>query len=400
MEIVSGRKIRNIFLDNDNWYNFYNKFKHLIRDSIVENVVKIIVCCTAALGFHLMECPKCGNHRTIPHSCKSKLCSSCGKKASDQWIQTNLTELPQTTWQHITFTLPQEFRNFFWCNRTILFNAIFPIPAQIITNYAKDKGVIPGIFVALHTFGRDLKKNVHFHLSVTLGGLSLCLTKWMPGIYIHHAPLKLLWKARVISVFRDLYKSDLLKLPPELNHIKDYSSFNSWLDTLYRKQWVVHLSNPSADHQRIIEYLGRYIRRPPIGETRINNYDGEIVDFSFLDHHTGEYQNTSLPVFEFIKRLICHIHDKHFRVIRYYNWLSNRTRGELLPIVRRLLDIEYSKNLILKITWRQMILKIYKEDPVICKTCNCEMVLIGYEHPASIAMLKAVHDMVADLKAK
>ena len=399
MEILSGRKIREIFLDNDNWYNFYNEHKPLIRDAIVENVVKIISCCTDALGFHLMECPKCGNQRKIPHSCKSKLCSSCGKKASDQWIKTNLEELPESTWQHITFTLPQEFRDFFWCNREILFDAIFPIPAQIITEYALKKFIIPGIFVALHTFGRNMKKNVHFHLSVTLGGLSICLSEWISDLYIHHVPIKAWWKARVCSVFRNLYKSGNLILPPGLRHLKKYASFNSWLDTIYKKDWVVHLSKPSSDHKRNVEYLGRYIQRPPIGETRICDYDGETVEFDFLDHHTGDYQKEKLPVMEFIKRLICHIHDKHFKVIRYYNWLSNRSRGKLLPVVRRLLGIEYGKNLIFKVTWRQMILKIYKEDPVICKSCNCEMILVGYEFPPSINILAATHNMVAELKA-
>lgn len=376
MEFISGRKIKNIFLDKCNWLTIYCTFLPLIRFSIIYNVTKLLACGTDLLGFHTWGCLGCGTLRKVPHTCKSRFCSSCGKKASDQWIQTNLIELPTTTWQHITFTLPQEFREFFWCNRH-LFNLLFPIPAQIITEYAAAKGVVPGIFAALHTFGRDLKKNVHFHVSTTLGGLSLCKTKWMSPIYIDHRPMKARWKARVIAVFRDQFKAGTLKLPPQYRHMTTYRSFNSWLDMLYQKNWVVHLSKPSSNHKTNIEYLGRYIKRPPLGETRINKYDGEFVTFEYFEHHVKQYQQTTIPALEFIKRLIAHIPDYYFRVIRYYNWLSNRTRGKLLPLVRKLLEIEYSKNMIVQITWRQMILKIFDCDPLICNSCQNEMVLMN-----------------------
>ena len=47
-------------------------------------------------------------------------CSSCGKKATEQWIENNLSMLPNVPWQHITFTLPQELRDFFWMNRDLV----------------------------------------------------------------------------------------------------------------------------------------------------------------------------------------------------------------------------------------------------------------------------------------
>jgi len=33
--------------------------------------------------------------------------------------------------------------------------------------------IFPGIFIAINTFGRDLKRNGHIHLSTTMGGLML-----------------------------------------------------------------------------------------------------------------------------------------------------------------------------------------------------------------------------------
>ena len=115
--------------------------------------------------------------RLVCHTCKYRFCPSCGKKTTDNWINRHLQILPKTTWQHVTFTFPQDLQPLFWLNRH-LFNQLMPIPAKIITNCAAKMGVIPGIFVAMHTLGRDLKRNLHFHLSTTISGLSLDKSKW------------------------------------------------------------------------------------------------------------------------------------------------------------------------------------------------------------------------------
>ena len=109
MEYVSGIKLRDIFLSNGNWWKLFIKHRDLIRISIIVNVLKLLVCRTSFLGYHVFICPKC--HRSIkaPHSCKSRFCPSCGKKATDDWIKTSFNSLPNTTYQHITFTMPSDF---------------------------------------------------------------------------------------------------------------------------------------------------------------------------------------------------------------------------------------------------------------------------------------------------
>lgn len=77
----------------------------------------------------------------------------------------------------MVFTLPQQFRTLFWLNRE-LFNELSGIAAQIILDIAKAKGVRVGIFTALHSYGRDMKKHVHIHLSATLGGLTQDGQSW------------------------------------------------------------------------------------------------------------------------------------------------------------------------------------------------------------------------------
>lgn len=114
------------------------------------------------------------------HTCKSRFCSSCGKKATDDWIKNSFNTLPDTTWQHITFTLPDAFWELFWINRHLM-NQTSAITADIIKQLAKQQGFIPGIYLAIHTFGRDLKRNFHLHLSTTIGGISSSHGSWITG---------------------------------------------------------------------------------------------------------------------------------------------------------------------------------------------------------------------------
>ena len=151
MEYVSGIKLRDIFLSNGNWWKLFIKHCDLVRVSIIINALKLLTCRTSFLGYHVFICPKCHRGIKVPHSCKSRFCPSCGKKATDDWIKTSLNTLPNTTYQHITFTMPSAFWDFFWYNR-YLFDLIPSISANIIKQLAKQKGFIPGIFLALHTF--------------------------------------------------------------------------------------------------------------------------------------------------------------------------------------------------------------------------------------------------------
>lgn len=64
------------------------------------------------------------------------------------------------------------FMGLFWLNRHLL-NSVGKIAAGAVLKIAKKEGVTPAIFIAIHTFGRDLKRNIHIHLSTARGGCLL-----------------------------------------------------------------------------------------------------------------------------------------------------------------------------------------------------------------------------------
>ena len=96
-EKVSNRKvifhIKDIFLDH--WNNFLNKFPHFnIRQTVFDNVKRMIKCKTLDLGFDVFKCPDCGKEKICFHTCKSRLCSSCGNKYNNNSFNIYSTLVP------------------------------------------------------------------------------------------------------------------------------------------------------------------------------------------------------------------------------------------------------------------------------------------------------------------
>lgn len=110
--------------------------------------------------------PDCTHSRFFCQSCKSKACSACGMKSTEQWIAEQQHVLPDCEWQHITFTMPHLLWPFFNNNWPLL-NDLFRCATRAMLKWARKQGIEPGIFCALHTYGRQLNQLPHIHVSVT-----------------------------------------------------------------------------------------------------------------------------------------------------------------------------------------------------------------------------------------
>ena len=97
---------------------------------------------------------------------------ACGMKVTGQWIAEQQHILPNCEWQHITFTMPDKLWLLF-ANNWPLLNQLFSCAANTLLKWTKKLGVEMGLFVALHTYGRQLNRHPHIHLSVTRGGIYL-----------------------------------------------------------------------------------------------------------------------------------------------------------------------------------------------------------------------------------
>ena len=308
-----------------------------------------------------------------------------------------LNILPDVPWQHITFTMPDVLWDFFAYNRKLL-NIIPKLAAKCIKKIAKDKKVVTGIFIAIHTFGRDLKFNVHIHLSVTLGGLSFDSQKWKK-LFFKQQNLVKMWRYEIINLLRMKYHSFDLVIPHKISEQLNHTfTFNDFLDKQYQIFWHVFCAKQTNNQQQNVDYFARYVKRPPIAESRLRHYDGNFIIFKYLDHKTKSMVNKTLSVKDFIKRLIRHIPDQGFRLIRYYGFLANRVRGKLLPKVREVLGIKHyeTQN---PTSFVKLMIQNFNVNPMQCTLCGSDMRLAYIKFGISnISKLLLIHRQLALLR--
>jgi hypothetical protein len=299
--------------------------------------------------------------------------------ATDRWIEKQKAILPQCNWQHITFTIPHILWPVFKENRYLL-NKLAKLAAETVIKTAKKKGLKIGVFTALHTFGRDLKWNVHIHLSVTMGGLTEDLSKWK-DIRFSKKVIMPMWRYRIINMLREERKAGNITLK------------NISLDVEYNKYWRVNFSTPTDNPWHTISYLGRYLKRPPLSQSRLEHYDGKTVTFNFLNHRNKKHEDITFETDEFIERFTQHIPDKGFRLIRYYGFLANCVRGKLLPVVYGLIGHEEKPEY--SIDWATSLKRAFGTDPLECILCGSRMLPTGFTFGKSNRELMPYHEAIA-----
>lgn len=122
-------------------------------------------------------------------------------------------------------------------------------------------------------------------------------------------------------------------------------------------------------------YIGRYAKRPAMSESRIKGYDGTYVVFEYEDKVEKEHRVLKLSVEEFLKRLIRHIHDKHFRQIRYAGIYASRVRTEAVAVARTILRLERGGE-VYPMSWRERRKQQNGHDPLVCHHCGAELELV------------------------
>ncbi|EIY5386262.1 transposase, partial [Klebsiella variicola] len=168
----------------------------------------------------------------------------------------------------------------------------------------------PGIFCALHTYGRQLNQHPHIHVSGTRGGPEVKHGVWR-SLFFKKKAVEAIWRSAVIRLLRDSYDRIVPGRLPGLGHIRDERQWRRYLQAQY----------------------GRYWKRPPVSASRLRHYSGGAVVHHYLDHRTGKHKRQTLSQEEMIGRYISHVPARHFKMVRYPGFLANRKRGTLLPKV-------------------------------------------------------------------
>jgi hypothetical protein len=95
---------------------------------------------------------------------------------------------------------------------------------------------------------------------------------------------------------------------------------------IWEKEWVVYCKPPLTNSKKVLRYLGRYVHRIAIANSRIESMDNGKVTFRYQESATGKLKKMTLPGKEFLRRYLQHVLPQGFHKVRYYGLLSPANR--------------------------------------------------------------------------
>ena len=344
---------------------FTDYYEHIIyelrpRPAVIENVNKMIHCGDPSFGGAMYGCPHCGNLKFVPFRCKSRFCPSCGNKYNQIRSFHMSCKLVSCVHRHCVFTIPKELRPYFLNDRSLLdclFHSVRDVVFRMFSKINKTENFTPGLICVLHTFGRDLKWNPHIHALISEGGAGN-FTPWRPVKHFDYTFLR--------NAFRKVLLEQLAKrIGPSFRKVKN-EMYTKHADGFYVRA-KPNLCTPDVT----IKYISRYLGRPVIATSRIDNYDGENVTFHYTRHEDHKTITETVPALNFIQKLIVHIPEKHFKMLRYYGIYAKHHKQE--KKLRKCISAEKQCFLRSIQDWRQSILLSFGYDPLCCSECGTSM---------------------------
>lgn len=248
----------------------------------------------------------------------------------------------------------------------------------------------------MHTFGSTLNFHPHVHILVSDGGLAAHAAtgtaSWKQCSFFPEKTLKARFRYILVKKLRQWVcqklKENTLSIPRSIQRFwkKKYntSDFFSVTKLLYNIIWYVFIGEKLTNAHYTTRYIGRYAKRPCVSETNIvyYSYEKQVVSFVYKDKITKTKQCETVCVDEFLKRLIQHIPEKNFRMIRHYGFYANRIKNSLLNTLALLVAPIFGRAFVLydpdaePQSWRQRIARATGADPLMCPHCHVEMKLI------------------------
>jgi len=276
----------------------------------------IAACRTPFFGGHVYQCDRCPQKVFCYHSCGNRSCPKCHQLQTDRWMDKQRGHLLPCSYFLVTFTLPDELRKLARSHPRIVYGLLMKAAADALQKLANDPrflGARIGALAVLHTWTRAMLLHPHVHMLVTAGGLSADHT-WVDSKHsqflVPVEALSVIFRAKICA---GLNKAGLLgSVPP----------------SLWKKKWVVHCQ-PAGRGEKVLEYLGRYVFRIAITNSRLESFENGQVRFRYCDNRTQQIRHVTLSALEFIERFLQHVLPPGSVKVRYYGIWSPSCRQQL-----------------------------------------------------------------------
>lgn len=369
-------KLRKIF--EDHWDEFVKLYGNKIRKVVFKEVEKMMNCGDIKNGYIEYTCLSCGESKKVAFRCRSRFCTSCGKVYVDQRAENMTKKLVKSKHRHMVFTIPEELREYFQRDRKLL--EILPRCATNVLKawflkINKKEQFVPGIVTVIHTFGRDLKWNPHVHVLVTEGA-SGKKTPWRKINFIPYERMRKSWQKLLLEAIEQKVGK------------RKFKNLKNKLYTYYSDGFYVYAKGEVKNEKAATAYVGRYTGRPAIADSRIIKYDGRKVTIYYQRHEDGKRVEEEMDALEFIRKVIIHIAEKQFKMVRYYGIYASHTEKRIFLVKmvnEKILELrkKYKK-------WRDRIMMSFGHDPLMCLKCGKKMDITDIYYPKYGSVLKMV----------
>ena len=347
--------VRQIFEDNDNWPRYCYYHKNELREVEVKEVRKMLRCHRDGKGFFVYHCSQCKESWVVSNGCNSRICSECGKRHADRWAKRISTKMFDVPHRHLVLGVPDIVWYMLRGNKkalkTFMDAAILAINETFksISHSTIEKG---GAIVVLHPYGKDMEFKAHLHVFMTEGGFSK-FKKFIHKKFIKFEVMRKTWQYYVLTELRNV-----------LPKTEKYKNLIDACFTKYPNGFYIHMPKESriTSKKAIAAYVGRYVRHPAIANTRISHYDGTSVIFWYYKDKEKKVKiYVEVSVEEFIRRLIQHIPEPQFKMIRYYGAYCRKWKRK------------YQHYLIQESLTESIIAKIPRKREYFCPNCGTKL---------------------------
>ncbi len=291
--------------------------------NIRENFLKIIRCRTIALGAEVYA--SATESKLVYRTCKSRFCTSCGQRATEEWKEDLKATLPDVPYVEITLTMPAQFWPIIQRNRHLLYG-MPAMGAESIKLWAKARhGVSVILMVVQHTFGGLLNFYPHLHVLVSVGGLHGAKGRWISRMKYDEKALKELmhsWRFAVITYLAEALRRGTVGPEPSEQELQPL------LEEQYERNWHVYVT-ATMSKAHFVEYVGRYLRRPPVAEHRLKRETEESVQYIAKDTRNNRQVAMRFSNEKFIHILMQQIPDRGRHNMRYYGLLAPRSKARI-----------------------------------------------------------------------
>lgn len=334
-------EIQDIF----NKYSDEYKLNHKLTSIQKKAITDICNCRTLKLGFNARECSDCKNIEFSYNSCRNRNCPKCQGQKRFQWVQDRLKTTLAVPYYHTVFTVPNQLFDIAIFNQKIFYDLLFKCSSDTLKQFAQDlkwwdfkeklgqtcdsmsqgkpsaskPNIKLSFFGILHTWGQTLVYHPHIHFIVAGAGIiknEIVEPKYNSKFLFPVKAMSKVFRGKLIQGIKKAYYLNKLELD---DRFSDSRFFESFIDNIVNRKWVVYSKSQFQSSVKIVEYMSRYTHRTAVSNSRIISIDNNIIRFKYKDYKDNSKQKImKLSADEFIKRFLYHIPPKRYFRIRYY----------------------------------------------------------------------------------